>query len=139
VDCWLLYRLTKGKSFKTDHTNAHRTLLLNIHSLTWDKEILALWGLENLHLPEVYPFLRLWQLDLFRRKICCRSFGTKSIAYYCPHWRFHAATFGEGCFEKGTAKATLGTGCSIMSNIGNEPLISSNGMLTTVCWSVEGE
>jgi glycerol kinase len=75
---------------------------------------------------------------LIRRKICCRSLGTKSIAYYCPHWRFSCGNFGEGCFEKGTAKATLGTGCSIMSNIGNEPLISSNGMLTTVCWSVEG-
>ena len=55
VDCWILYKMTKGKSFKSDYTNASRTLLFNIHTLTWDAEILKLWGLEKLNLPEVCP------------------------------------------------------------------------------------
>ncbi|MDI9861969.1 FGGY family carbohydrate kinase [Flectobacillus roseus] len=139
VDCWLLYKLTEGKSFKTDHTNAHRTLLLNIHSLTWDKEILALWGLEKLHLPEVYPSSHDYGHWTYSDdKSAVGVLAQSQLPITALIGDSHAATFGEGCFEKGTAKATLGTGCSIMSNIGNEPLISSNGMLTTVCWSVEG-
>jgi glycerol kinase len=132
VDCWLLYKFTQGKSFKTDYTNAHRTLFFNINTLTWDVEILKLWGLEKLNLPEVYPSsyeFGIWNFD----------FGTTnlSISINALIGDSHAATFGEGCFEQGTAKVTLGTGSSIMMNIGDRPVISSNGMLTTICWSVE--
>lgn len=132
VDCWLLYKFTEGESFKTDYTNAHRTLLFNINTLSWDKEILKLWGLEKLNLPEVYPSSHefgIWNFD-FRTTYL-------SIPVNALIGDSHAATFGEGCFEQGTAKVTLGTGSSIMMNIGNKPVISSNGMLTTVCWSVE--
>lgn len=132
VDCWLLYKFTEGKSFKTDYTNAHRTLLFNINTLTWDEEILKLWGLEKLNLPEVHPSSNkfgTWNFD----------FGTTnlSININALIGDSHAATFGEGCFEQGTAKVTLGTGSSIMMNIGHKPVISSNGMLTTICWSIE--
>ncbi len=129
VDCWLLWKMTNGKSYKTDYTNAHRTLLFNIHTLKWDKEILKLWGLEKLNLPEVCPSsseFGMWNWELFS-KISIHSMIGDS----------HAATFGEGCFEQGTAKVTMGTGSSIMMNIGDKPVNSDNGMLATICWSTE--
>lgn len=132
VDCWLLYKFTEGKSFITDYTNAHRTLLFNINTLTWDEEILKLWGLEKLNLPEVHPSSHefgIWNFDL--------GVTTLSLKINALIGDSHAATFGEGCFEQGTAKVTLGTGSSIMMNIGDKPVISSNGMLTTICWSIE--
>ncbi|RFS17554.1 glycerol kinase GlpK [Emticicia sp. C21] len=132
VDCWLLYKFTEGKSFKTDYTNAHRTLLFNINTLNWDEEILKLWGLEKLNLPEVCPSsyeFGIWNIEFETTNL--------SISINALIGDSHAATFGEGCFEQGTAKVTLGTGSSIMMNIGNKPVISSNGMLTTICWSVE--
>lgn len=129
VDCWLLYKLTGGIQFCTDHTNAHRTLLFNVHTLAWDRDILQLWGLEQLRLPEVLP--------------SSSSFGRSTFEGLFPDGLeisamigdSHAAAFGEGCFEPGAGKATLGTGSSIMMNIGDQPLASNNGMLTTICWS----
>ncbi|MBA4850376.1 glycerol kinase GlpK [Emticicia sp. BO119] len=135
IDCWLLFKLTGGKSFKTDYTNAHRTLLFNINTLNWDEEILKKWGLEKLNLPEVCPSsyeFGEWTLDF---KI--EDFQNSSLKINSLIGDSHAATFGEGCFEQGTAKVTLGTGSSIMMNIGDRPVISSNGMLTTICWSIE--
>lgn len=135
VDCWLLYKLTNGNQFKTDYTNASRTLLFNIHDLTWDTEILQKWGISNLNLPLACP--------------SCYDFGTVnwsailnletplSIPMTAMIGDSHAATFGEGCFEKGTAKVTLGTGSSIMMNIGEKAILSHSGMLTTICWSTE--
>lgn len=130
VDCWLLYRLTSGKQFRTDHTNACRTLLFNIHTLDWDRDILQRWGLENLRLPEVHP--------------SSFTFGHSDFAGLLPEplpitaliGDSHAAAFGEGCFEPGAGKITLGTGSSILMNIGSKPLDSTNGMLTTICWSM---
>lgn len=132
VDCWLLYKMTDGKSFKTDYTNAHRTLFFNIHTLQWDKEILELWGLEKLNLPEVCP-------SSFSFGTWNFAFENKSISLEISSLigDSHAATFGEGCFEAGTAKVTLGTGSSIMMNTGSKPVISNHGMLSTICWSTE--
>lgn len=132
VDCWLLYKLSRGRQFRTDHTNACRTLLFNIHTLEWDQDILSMWGLENLHLPEVLP--------------SASEFGHSDFEGLFPEplpiaamiGDSHAAAFGEGCFEPGMGKATLGTGCSIMMNIGGEPLDSAHGMLSTICWSLPG-
>ncbi|WP_428666046.1 FGGY family carbohydrate kinase [Runella sp.] len=156
VDCWLLFKLTNGKSFKTDYTNASRTLFFNIHTLTWDDEILALWDLEKLNLPEVCPSsfdFGIGILDLGMEIYDFRfdEINTSSIPNpksLIPNPPFsipitsligdsHAATFGEGCFEQGTAKVTLGTGSSIMMNSGAKPILSSAGMLTTICWSTE--
>lgn len=138
VDCWLLWKMTNGQSFKTDYTNAHRTLLFNIHTLTWDTEILKLWGLEKLNLPEVCPSssdFGFWISDLFN-KISIPN-PNSQIPIQAMIGDSHAATFGEGCFEQGTAKVTMGTGSSIMMNIGGKPVLSANGMLTTICWSTE--
>ncbi len=148
IDCWLLYKMTEGKVFKTDYTNAHRTLLLNIYSLQWDKEILKLWGLEKLNLPEVcsssYDFGD-WYFAWDKGKMGSLQNGSTSYkaanSYKIPVTSLigdsHAATFGEGCFEAGTAKVTMGTGSSIMMNTGSKPVNSDKGLLATVAWSTE--
>ncbi|CAH0997719.1 Glycerol kinase [Emticicia aquatica] len=133
VDCWLLFKMTQGKAFKTDFTNASRTLFFNIHTLTWDEEILQLWGLGLLNLPEICPSSH----NFGNFTISSLSRDESIIPITALIGDSHAATFGEGCFEKGTAKVTLGTGSSIMMNIGEKPVLSSSGMLTTICWSTE--
>ncbi|MCR4030751.1 MULTISPECIES: FGGY family carbohydrate kinase [Flavobacterium] len=135
VDCWLLYKLTNGIHFKTDYTNASRTLLFNIHTLKWDTEILKKWGLSNLNLPLACPSSH--DFGKFDLKQVLNDNHPISIPITALIGDSHAATFGEGCFEKGTAKVTLGTGSSIMMNIGNEAVLSNSGMLTTICWSTE--
>ncbi|MBL7818571.1 MAG: glycerol kinase GlpK [Saprospiraceae bacterium] len=132
VDTWILYKLTKGQSYFTDYTNASRTLFFNLKTLDWDRDLLKKWGLETLNLPELKPsaahFGESRFENLFDTPLSISSMIGDS----------HAAVFGEGCFEAGTAKATMGTGCSILMNIGNTPKLSENGMLTTICWSIEG-
>ncbi|MCH5597804.1 FGGY family carbohydrate kinase [Niabella ginsengisoli] len=130
IDSWLLYKLTDGKEYATDHTNASRTLFFNIHTLEWDQELLNHFGLSQLQLPAV--------------KSSSEYFGETTIDGLLDHHvpimsmigDSHAAAFGEGCFDSGTAKATLGTGSSIMMNIGDQPVSSKNGMVTTICWSI---
>ncbi len=131
IDTWLLYKLTDGKEYATDYTNASRTLLFNLHTLQWDAELTTAYGLTGIQLPTIKPSSFLFGSTtlngLFKNKIPITALIGDS----------HAAAFGEGCFETGTAKATLGTGCSVLMNIGDKPLISNNGMVTTVCWSME--
>jgi glycerol kinase len=132
IDTWLLYKLTNGKEYATDHTNASRTLLFNLHRLEWDKELIHQFGLTGINLPAIKP-----SSAAFGETDCAGFFDT-SIPITALIGDSHAAAFGEGCFETGSAKATLGTGCSILMNIGNKPVQSQNGMVTTVCWSTEG-
>jgi glycerol kinase len=131
VDTWVLYKLTKGTSYLTDYTNASRTLFFNLHDLNWDKKLLQVFGLSRLNLPQP--------------KTSSAFFGRSDFSGLLPSeisigamiGDSHAAAFGEGCFSPGTAKATLGTGCSIMMNIGDRPKQSDKGMVTTICWSTE--
>jgi len=131
IDTWLLHKLTKGQVFATDYTNASRTLLFNIHSLKWDDYLVEQFGLSNLNLPKVeassFDYGETDFEGLLDQPIRIGSLIGDS----------HAAAFGEGCFVAGTAKATLGTGCSILMNIGEKPIRAENGMLTTICWSTE--
>ena len=131
IDTWLLYKLTNGKEYASDHTNASRTLFFNLHTLQWDQELIATYGLSGIHLPEIKPssssFGETVLEGLFKIPVPINALVGDS----------HAAAFGEGCFEAGTAKATLGTGCSILMNIGNKPVQSTNGMVTTICWSID--
>jgi glycerol kinase len=131
VDTWLLYKLTEGQQYLTDYTNASRTLLFNLHNLQWDSELLAKFELLKLNLPKLLPssadFGESDFEGLFPNGIAIQSIIGDS----------HAAAFGEGCFSAGIAKATLGTGCSILMNIGDKPKASGNGMITTICWSTE--
>jgi len=131
IDTWLLYKLTNGKEYATDHTNASRTLLFNLHKLEWDKELVDQFGLAGINLPTIKPSSAAFG------ETNCAGFFEKSIPITALIGDSHAAAFGEGCFETGTAKATLGTGCSILMNIGTKPVRSQNGMVTTVCWSAE--
>ncbi|MBD2757448.1 FGGY family carbohydrate kinase [Spirosoma validum] len=132
VDTWLLYKLTNGQQYLTDYTNASRTLFFNLKTLAWDQELLATFGLSTLNLPEPKPSSAFFGESnfngLFDHILPITSLIGDS----------HAAAFGEGCFTPGTAKATLGTGCSIIMNIGETPTTSQYGMVTTICWSTEG-
>ncbi|UAY54014.1 FGGY family carbohydrate kinase [Arachidicoccus terrestris] len=131
IDSWLLFKLTKGRCYLTDHTNASRTLLFNIHSLSWDEALIERLGLTGIQLPEVRASAANFGVSdfdgLFDQPVTIAAMIGDS----------HAAAFGEGCFDAGTAKATLGTGCSILMNIGEKPQNSANGMVTTINWSTE--
>ncbi|NOT90243.1 FGGY family carbohydrate kinase [Ferruginibacter sp.] len=132
VDTWLLYKLTNGAEYATDYTNASRTLLFNLHTLQWDEELISQFGLTGINLPTIKS-----SSAAFGTTDCNGIFKNK-IPVTALIGDSHAAAFGEGCFEKGTAKATLGTGCSILMNIGYKPVQSQNGMVTTICWSIAG-
>jgi glycerol kinase len=132
VDTWLLYKLTSGKEYTTDHTNASRTLFFNLHTLQWDDELINQFGLTGINLPKLKASSSLFGETTLNNLL------PKSTPITALIGDSHAAAFGEGCFEAGTAKATLGTGCSILMNIGSKPTRSANGMVTTICWSIEG-
>ena len=133
IDTWLLYKITNGASYKTDYTNASRTLLFNLKDLKWDHTLIEKFGLNNIQLPTIQAsasnFGSTTLGGLFAREIPITALIGDS----------HAAAFGEGCFTPGTAKATLGTGCSILMNVGRLPVRSNHGMMSTICWSTETE
>lgn len=132
IDTWLLYKLTDGQSYATDYTNAARTMLFNLHSLQWDEELIEAFGLKGIQLPDLKSSSAVYGETTFNGLL------QKPVSIAGMIGDSHAAAFGEGCFEKGMAKATLGTGCSILMNIGDKPVQSNNGMVTTVCWSANG-
>ncbi|HSH08990.1 MAG TPA: FGGY family carbohydrate kinase, partial [Oceanipulchritudo sp.] len=127
IDAYLIYRLTNGVVFATDHTNASRTLLYNISTCTWDPSLCELWGIPNTALPEP--------------RSCSDSFGTVAVGGLVHGLEIrgvmgdsHASLFAQRCFASGTTKLTLGTGSSILMNIGNQPVFSTEGVMTTLAW-----
>jgi glycerol kinase len=133
IDTWLLFKLTNGQQYLTDYTNASRTLFFNLHILQWDAELLEKFGLAKLNLPTLKPSSSAYGETDFNGLLPSKLTITAMIG------DSHAAAFGEGCFSEGKAKATMGTGCSVLMNIGSEAKASGNGMVTTVCWSTEKE
>lgn len=133
VDTWLLYKLTEGKSYFTDYTNASRTLFFNLATLSWDQQLLDAFGLSALNLPAIKPSSCFFGTSDFGRLL------PEGLAVTAMIGDSHAAAFGEGCFTAGTAKATLGTGCSILMNVGPELQTSGSGMVSTICWSTENQ
>ncbi|TNF44286.1 MAG: glycerol kinase, partial [Bacteroidetes bacterium] len=133
MDSWLLWKLTNGKVHATDYSNACRTMLFNINTLKWDEELIALFNLYPSMFPEV--------------KFSDQVFGytEPSVVFDVPVaiagllGDSHAALFGQNCLEPGMAKATYGTGSSIMMNIGNEPLTAPSGLVTSVGYSRAGK
>ena len=126
VDCYLLYRLTGGKVHATDRTNASRTLLYNIHTLSWDDELCSIFSVPKIILPSVYAsghYFGDTGAELFDGpiKICAIAGDQQS------------ALFGQQCWQKGDAKNTYGTGCFLLSNTGETPVTSKHGLLTTLC------
>ena len=131
IDAWLVWKLTG--QYKTDYSNASRTQLFNIRTLTWDREICAAFGIDADDLPTVTDSDAVFgETDLEgwlpRRIPICGVLGDS-----------HAALFGHGCLEPGMTKATYGTGSSIMMNIGPELSASQNGLITSLAWKRRGQ
>lgn len=126
-DTWLIWNLTGGKQHYTDVTNASRTMLFNLATLSWDAELLELFTVPPAILPEIMPSGAVFgqTCELFHRPIpICSALGDQ-----------HAATFGQRCFKPGMMKATYGSSCTIAVNIGNKPVIFP-GLSTTVGWQI---
>ena len=128
VDSFLLWKLTEGRVFTTDVTNASRTSLFNIHTLEWDKSLLELFRVPRALLPEVKPSGGLFAEHTLLGAPVTGMAGDQ-----------HAALFGQRCTEPGMAKNTYGTGCFILMQTGTQPVISRNRMLTTIAWQLEGQ
>lgn len=127
VDSWLVYKLT-GLHI-TDPTNASRTLLFNIHTGTWDDELLKILKVPRAMLPRVVP-------SSGRIATTAKSlFGVEIPVAGCAGDQ-QAALFGHACFEPGSIKNTYGTGCFTLMNTGRKPVASKNGLLTTVAWDL---
>ena len=129
IDTYLMYVLSNKKIHKTDITNASRTMLFNINTLSWDNYLLDLFDIPESMLPEVSN--------------SDESFGTLSdfnnINVNAVLGDQQAALFGQGCLNEGTLKSTYGTGCFLMANIGSKPLLSDNGLLTTIGYSLNNK
>jgi glycerol kinase len=132
IDSWLLYKLTRGKIFATDYSNASRTQLFNIVNAQWDKDVCAAFGIPMGILPEIRDSNALFgETDM-------EGLFSASVPIHSVLGDSHAALFGQGCFQKGMTKATYGTGSSVMMNIGDKPVFSRNGLATSLAWSMDG-
>ena len=132
VDSWLIYQLTSGGVHATDVSNASRTMLFNIHTLAWDKELLALFNIPTSVLPHVVPSSGvLGETDsaIFAAVGLRRGLAIAGVA-----GDQQAATFGQHCFAPGTAKNTYGTGCFMLMNTGSTAVTSQHQLLTTIGW-----
>jgi glycerol kinase len=133
MDSWLLWKLTGGKVHATDYSNACRTMLFNIHKLDWDTELIDLFGLHESMFPKVR-----FSDEIFGYTDPSAVFGLElPIAGLIGD--SHAALFGQNCFEQGMAKATYGTGSSIMMNIGKKLLVAPKGLVTSIGYGLNGE
>lgn len=133
IDTWLIYKLTKGKEFKTDYSNASRTQLFDIHNLCWSEEMCTTFRIPMESLPQI-----------------CDSdsvFGETDLEGYLEHpvpiygvaGDSHMALFGQGCHRSGMIKTTYGTGSSIMMNTGENCVVSRHGLVTSLAWKVGGK
>ena len=136
VDSWLIWNLTGGAAHVTDYSNASRTMLFNIHTLRWDEDLCRALGIPMALLPEPRPNCETYGrvaaglpgLERLAGIPLCGSAGDQP-----------AALFGQGCFAPGQAKNTYGTGCFTLMNVGNVPVRSRGGLVTSVGWSIGGQ
>ncbi len=132
VDCWLIWKLTGGSVHATDVTNASRTMLFNINTLEWDREILGLLGIPECILPKVVPssgMIGMCSAELFGAEIPITGCAGDQ----------QAALFGQKCFSSGDVKNTYGTGGFLLMNTGSSPVHSGHGLLTTIGWGIGNE
>ena len=125
IDTWLIWKLTGGRVHVTDHTNASRTMLFNIHELCWDSELLKLLDIPECILPEVKPSSAVYgktEFELYGGEIPIAGAAGDQ----------QCALFGQCCFEPGEMKNTYGTGCFLLMNTGRKPVASTNGLVTTI-------
>ena len=132
VDTWLIYKLTKGRVFATDYSNASRTLMFNINDLKWDEKLCEQLEVPMSMLPEARP--------------SSGHFGASDPEFFGGPIKIagvagdqQAALFGQTCFEPGMAKNTYGTGCFMLMNVGDKPIYPNNGLLTTIAWGLDGK
>lgn len=132
IDTWLIWNLTKGELHITDVTNACRTLFFNINTLSWDEELLELFDIPASMLPEVKQSSEVYghtSGKLFARRIPIAGIAGDQ----------QAALFGQMCTQQGMVKNTYGTGCFMLMNIGDKPIVSKNNLLTSVAWQIDGK
>ena len=132
VETWLIWKLTAGKVHVSDYSNASRTMLLNIHTLQWDEEILQLLDIPASMLPQPVP--------------CSQVYGHTDGAFFGAPIPIcgaagdqQAALFGQTCFAPGQSKCTYGTGAFLLMNTGSDPILSNNALVTTVAWGLNGQ
>lgn len=129
VDTWLIWRLTRGEVHVTDVSNASRTMLFNINTLEWDKELLDLFGIPESMMPEVRSSSEIYghtKTTIFAHKVPIAGIAGDQ----------QAALFGQMCTEPGMVKNTYGTGCFLLMNSGDKPILSKNNLLTTIAWKI---
>ena len=129
VDTWLVWMLTRGQVHVTDVTNASRTMLFNIHTLQWDKELLDLFGIPEPMMPQVKSSSEIYGYTkdgVFAHEVPIAGMAGDQ----------QAALFGQMCTEPGSVKNTYGTGCFLLMNSGEKPIMSSNNLLTTIAWKI---
>ncbi|TKC10261.1 glycerol kinase GlpK [Pedobacter polaris] len=132
IDTWLIWKLTNGATHVTDVSNASRTMIYNIHTLSWDEELLDLFGIPKSMLPEVKSSSEIYGEtagNVLAAKIPIAGIAGDQ----------QSALFGQMCTEIGMVKNTYGTGCFMLMNIGKTPKISVNNLLTTIAWQINGE
>ncbi len=132
VETWLIWKLTGGKVHVTDYSNASRTMLFNISTLQWDREILRIMNIPASMLPEVKPSSCLYGCT------DAQFFGAP-IAIAGAAGDQQAALFGQTCFQPGESKVTYGTGAFLLMNTGENPIFSKNGLVTTIAWGLNGK
>jgi glycerol kinase len=133
IDTWLIWKLSGGRAYVTDYTNASRTLMYNIYDLRWDDELLEHLTVPKAMLPEVRSSSEIYAFtdkDLF--------FGVEAPISGAAGDQ-QAALFGQACFEEGMAKNTYGTGCFMLMNTGERAVRSEHGLLTTIAWGIGGK
>ena len=129
VDTWLIWRLTRGEVHVTDVSNASRTMLFNINTLEWDQELLDLFNIPRLMMPEVKSSSEVYghtKTTIFAHKVPIAGIAGDQ----------QAALFGQMCTEPGMVKNTYGTGCFLLMNSGEKPILSQNNLITTVAWKI---
>lgn len=132
VDTWLVWQLTRGEQHITDVSNASRTMLFNIHTMNWDNDLLKLFDIPVNMLPEVRDSSNVYghtKTTIFASKVPIAGIAGDQ----------QAALFGQLCTEPGMVKNTYGTGCFILMNTGNRPVISKNNLISTVAWKIGNE
>jgi glycerol kinase len=133
VDTWLIWNLTGGKVHITDYSNASRTMLFNIYTLNWDKDLLKLLSIPETVLPKVMPSSRVYG------ETSDDYFGNTHIPIAGLAGDQQAALFGQACYQAGMAKNTYGTGSFVLVNTDERPVISEKGLITTLAWGLDNK
>lgn len=132
MDTWIVWNLTRGNIHITDYSNASRTMLYNIRTLKWDEKILEELSIPSSLLPEVRQSSEIYgstDESVFGKEILISGIAGDQ----------QAALFGQVCFQEGMVKNTYGTGCFMLMNTGEKPVVSKNGLITTIAWGIDNK